>query len=211
MRQGLLWVVAVAGVSVGSAAAAAASGVGNRPRQAPMIAPPPGAERVLAVDRVDGQTVVCATTGEPSVRHENRALPPTGIWIGTDRQLRRLEVPPFACDPAWSPDGGSLAFTTPDGLWVLADVEAGEPRLLLAAPEPSEETEFGYVAFRRPVWSPNGARIGYLATNGGTTWVEVVEVVDGRLRFRSAEETYAFSWGADSRSLLIGGNTVLVP
>jgi hypothetical protein len=202
--------VLLLGVVLGLAVGASAHEMGEAMDQPEAPAPPTGATRVLRFDRVDGRTAVCATTGEPDVTYGSRQLPHTGIWVGTAAELRRLDTP-LACDPAWSPDGGRLAFTTPEGLWVLADPEVGEPRLLLEAPDPGEETEFGYVAFRRPVWSPNGARLGYLATNGGTTWVEVVEVIDGRLRFRSHEETYAFSWGADSRSLRIGGNTVLVP
>jgi Tol biopolymer transport system component len=141
----------------------------------------------------------------------SRVIPATGIWVESDTGVHRLDTPSRACDPAWSPDGSALSFTTPDGLWILSDLESSQPRLLIEAPETSEGTEFDYVAFMRPVWSPNGARLGYIATNGGTTWVEVIEVLDGRLRYRSREETYAFSWGADSRSLGIGGNTILVP
>ena len=111
----------------------------------------------------------------------------------------------------FSPDGGSIAFTAPDGLWVVADLAVGVAERLLESPKAEGESEFGYVAFMRPTWSPNGARLGYVASNGGTAWVEVVEVLDGRLRYRSATETYAFSWGADSRSLRIGGNTIRVP
>ena len=187
----------------------ATAGADGVQQPAPRV--PSGAQEVVRFDRIDGRTAICATTGEPDITRGNRALPATAIWVESDEDVRRLDTPDRACDPAWSLDGRALAFTTPVGLWILTDLESSEPRLLLEAPEPEGDTEFGYVAFMRPKWSPNGARVGYLATNGGTTWVEMVEVLDGRLRYRSGEDTYAFSWGADSRSLKIGGNTILVP
>ena len=61
--------------------------------------------------------------------------------------------------PAWSPDGGKLAFMSERGekrqVWWL-DLRGGEPEKLTAAEE-------GVIAF---AWSPDGSRIAYTASSG---------------------------------------------
>ena len=68
-------------------------------------------------------------------------------------QLTSSQRPMFAGDPAWSPDGSSLAFNMLDSdgfsrIYVL-ELSSGQVRLLT----PHDGVSWG------PSWSPDGARI----------------------------------------------------
>ncbi len=109
------------------------------------------------------------------------------IWVqslpgGTPRRLTSARFTPFEFQPAWSPDGRSIAFTTVDSvnrgaLW-RADVtnaDGGMPQRLT--------TEFG--EYMNPTWTPDGreivvARGGGASARGSTVqrsgWFDVVRV-----------------------------------
>ncbi len=78
---------------------------------------------------------------------------PSGPW----RQL--TEHPDGAYDPAWSPDGSRVAYTTRrrgrNDIWTMqADGSQDQPL-----------TDSG--SCRAPCWSPNGQQIAYLSAEGG--------------------------------------------
>lgn len=175
---------------------------------------PPGTTKVLNFDRRGNQEAVCAEkAGDPIVKG-GRRIPQTEVWYRNPQVIRKTALGPAVCDPAWSPDGRRLAVVTPEGLWVLSDVfrdkqDSGE-RLVDSQPQ-AALTGKGEVAFSKPAWSPDGSRIAYVASSGHSTWVEVVDVATGQQLAKSEPGSSTFSWGADSRSLQVGGKTVRVP
>jgi TolB protein len=64
---------------------------------------------------------------------------------GTTRLVARA-----AADPAWSPDGKTLAFQTPAGIWLTGSAAGARPRLWLKR------------AAAGLAWSPDGTRLAFL-------------------------------------------------
>ena len=113
--------------------------------------------------------LLVAATAAPSA-------PPTGparYFTGAD--LFNLEV---ATDPRISPDGKTIAYVrqTTDvmtdrmrnTIW-LVDVATGQQRPLLA----------GSGSYSSPVWSPDGGRLAYVASEGGSAQLYVRWMTSG--------------------------------
>ena len=133
-----------------------------------------------------------------------RKIAPTAVWAGEASELHRLNAGSGACDPAWSPDGRRLAVTRPTACGFFPRIL---PRAALRVESKvpiGELTEYTFRAFSRPEWSPDGALVALLVTNGGTSWVEVFEASTGSLFYTSPPETYSFSWGSTARDLKVG-------
>ncbi len=153
---------------------------------------------------------LCVETGGEGVQKGPRRIPPTEVWAGEGTSLRKLNAGLGACDPAWSPDGRRLALIAAAGLWVFpANSSQGSLRVEARLPM-GEPTEFTYRAFSHPEWSPDGALLALLVTNGGTSWVEVFEASTGRLFYTSPPQTYTFSWGR-GRDLKAGTLEIHLP
>lgn len=85
--------------------------------------------------------------------------------------LEGYELPTLSTgvmDPAPSPDGRFLAFTSRGWIWVL-ELETGTARRI---------TREGEMDFR-PTWSPDGSRLALVRDSGENTWVVVVQVATG--------------------------------
>ncbi|HET9647864.1 MAG TPA: hypothetical protein VFP34_06490 [Microlunatus sp.] len=123
-------------------------------------------------------------------------------------------------DPAWSPDGRSIAFATVEPAGVSAE---GFPlinsRLKVLRPGASEpETVIEQLGqrggLRQPTWSPDGTRIAYLTgvppidkPYQGLSWVHVVDVATTSDRFLTgveltAQRTVALTWSPRGDQLL---------
>jgi Tol biopolymer transport system component len=112
--------------------------------------------------------------------------------------LRRLVA---GRDPAWSPDGSSIAFQTAPGkgIHLISPSGAGE-RVLVG-----DRTEQW-----RPVWSPDGSRIAF-ATLKDEDYAPGVVLADGSaLRTYSVSVPGGLAWAADGRSLVLAADDGLV-
>jgi Tol biopolymer transport system component len=81
------------------------------------------------------------------------------LVVDVDDPAAVREVAPLGYNPAWSPDGGRLAFTGQRGIWVAGN-DGSRARLVVS----SKRVGGGA---RNPVWSPEGKRIAFVA--GGNT------------------------------------------
>ena len=169
---------------------------------------PPGARTLINEDRFGRQIALCADTGAPATRRGPRTVRATAVWAGERSALRRVEAGAGACDPAWSPDGRRLAVTSSEGLWVLAS-DASEASLRVEARPPKGElADVAYRAFTQPRWSPDGALVALVVTNGAMSWVEVFDASSGRLFYTSPPGNDSFSWGSGGRALKLGAGAV---
>ncbi len=172
---------------------------------------PPGAISIINEDRFGSRTAVCVDTGAENLRRGPRTIRATEVWAGQSSRLRKLNTGAGACDPAWSPDGRRLAIIDAQGLWFFpADSLDGSLRVESKVPY-GELPEFTYRAFSHPEWSPDGALVALLVTNGGTSWVEVFEVASGRLFYTSPPEITTFNWGGSARDLKAGTLDIHLP
>jgi len=95
-----------------------------------------------------------------------------GIWTWDPRTDRRVRITTFGMEPAWSPDGSTIAFTTP---WVgqifLVDRDGANLR-----PITGEE------GFFFPRWSPDGTRLCWCRTLADSSGVWVADATGSARR-----------------------------
>jgi TolB protein len=122
-----------------------------------------------AVDSIawspDGSQLAVTLFNEPGP--SQIALIPLG---NTREQSQMLTAAPGgALDPAWSPDGGWLAYAGHDGpnieIHVVQPDGSGEQQL----------THDGFLS-RSPVWSPDGRHLAYLSSHSGYFEVWAIDV-----------------------------------
>ncbi|HET6970957.1 MAG TPA: amidohydrolase, partial [Phenylobacterium sp.] len=101
----------------------------------------------------------------------------------------------WTCDPAWSPDGKTLAYSTDRGgkldIW-LRDMESGAERRLTAHKG----------AALSAAWSRDGQRLAFLDQTGALHTVEVATGAITRV-FDAIWEPGKPSWSADGRTLAL--------
>ena len=171
---------------------------------------PPGAVRIVNFTWHAGRVAVCAEEPGPATKQDEHMAPRTHVWVRDGTANRRVATGPGTCDPAWSPDGDLLAVAAPDGLWVLSADLRRTTHLVDTRHEHDPANGFEDRAVHRPKWAPDASALAFLASNGTTSWVEVVDARTGAQRYASDDGTTEFTWEPDSRSLRFGSYVVRI-
>jgi dipeptidyl aminopeptidase/acylaminoacyl peptidase len=134
---------------------------------------PPGARRVINFDKSGSRVAICAEV-EPEqaemMLRNGRKLPATHIFIDDGQSMRKVVTGLGGCDPAWSPDGTRLAFSAPDGLWVIDDKSDTGRRLV----DLTRQDNARYETVAQPRWSLDSGALAYVLLAGGGSRVGVL-------------------------------------
>jgi serine/threonine protein kinase/Tol biopolymer transport system component len=99
-------------------------------------------------------------------------------------------------DPAWSPDGSRLVFSSSRG--GNRNIWSAQPNLLQPIPITS-----GQNFDERPVYSPEGQQVAFISDRGGRRGLWVVNLEGGTPRLVTAAEVLdTISWSPDGRELV---------
>jgi Tol biopolymer transport system component len=105
----------------------------------------------------------------------------------TDSKVTRIGRRSVSGGPDWSPDGTTLAYSTPDSLIVIANA-SGEG-----------ERSLGRKGCYGPIFSPDGHRLA--CENTEPNVVTVIDVDDGGLVARTPDCCYRPTWSPDGRKI----------
>jgi hypothetical protein len=129
------------------------------------------------------------------------------LWqMGRDGQKERLLLacPDAAClNPAWSPDGGQLAYER-RGIWADApNLDPQASRIWLLDLESGEERPlFDYdVPLHSPIWAPTGQHLAYLSPMA--SGIEIYDFLTEELVQFGNEWGAVPAWSPDGRHLVV--------
>jgi Tol biopolymer transport system component len=119
------------------------------------------------------------------------------VWvIGVDGANERMIGPGF--EPAWSPDGHTIAFSSARGIEVMT-LDGKGRRVLLSREDPFDGSSPWPLGLRKPAWAPDGSRIAFERDGDGDLVFSHVYVVnaDGTAPRRVTIESDFFSQESD--------------
>lgn len=172
---------------------------------------PPGALRIVNFTWHAGRAAICAEEPALATKQDEPTTRRTRVWVRDGTAIRRVATGPGTCDPAWSPEGDRLAVAAPDGLWVLSADLRRTTHLVDTRHEHDPANGFEYRTVHRPQWAPDASALAFVASDGTTSWVEVVDARTGAQRYASDDGTAEFTWEPDSRSIRLGAYVIRVP
>ena len=172
---------------------------------------PAGAIRLINFARHHDRVAICAEEPGPAIDQGDRSVPRTRVWVHDGTRVRQVATAPGTCDPAWSPDGRHVAVAAPDGVWILSSDLRSTTHLVDTRHTETPANEFDHRTVSQPRWAPDASGLAFVVSNGGTSWIRVVDARTGETIYTSEPETYEFSWGADSASLHFGTRVVRLP
>ena len=120
------------------------------------------------------------------------------VWTARadGRGRRNVTHDGSAASPAWSPDGGRLAFARGNGVFVVRRDGSGKRRIARRA-DPTV-----------PAWSPDGRRIAFAVP--GELWIARADGTGERLLARGASSDTHAVWSPDGRSIAYSATGVFV-
>jgi Tol biopolymer transport system component/C-terminal processing protease CtpA/Prc len=106
---------------------------------------------------------------------------------------------PYFTDPALSPDGSEIAFSSGGDIWTVPSA-GGEAHLLVS--HPATET--------KPLYSPDGKRLAFVSTRTGNGDIYVLTIDTGDLKRITFDDSLELldAWSADGRWLYFGSATL---
>lgn len=160
--------------------------------------------------------IALASAGQPAASPDGRLIAFSGV--GTDGRLslylvhrdgsglRRLTTGESDDNPTWSPDGTRLAFGRTHlgvhALWLINVDGTGARQLVgLSDGEVSIPGEYN----EEPAWSPDGRRIAWARSFGGThhIWVIDVDGANDRRLVATASDDREPAWTPDGQAITI--------
>jgi Tol biopolymer transport system component len=120
------------------------------------------------------------------------------VWTARadGRDRRNVTRDGSAAAPAWSPDGGRLAFARGNGVFVVRRDGSGKRHVARRA-DPT-----------MPAWSPDGRQIAFAVP--GELWIARADGTGERLLARGASSDTHAVWSPDGRSIAYGATGVFV-
>jgi tricorn protease len=108
---------------------------------------------------------------------------------------------PYFTDPALSPDGSEIAFSSGGDIWTVPSA-GGEAHLLVS--HPATET--------KPLYSPDGKRLAFVSTRTGNGDIYVLTIDTGDLKRITFDDSLELldAWSADGRWIYFTSTTMNV-
>jgi Tol biopolymer transport system component len=149
----------------------------------------------------DGSKLVYSKNLDGVINHQGIFnFKKSDLWLYDSLEIKYKQLTTNECsyDPDFSTEGYKLAYIRNGSIYILALELNNEVKFKEAYLPDNPKNEFDYLIYSKPIWSLNNNYIAALAENGGTSWVEVIDVSSKARVYKSKPETYDFKWINDT-------------